>query len=248
MSAFAAEAPRVLHISLQTVGVKPVARVKRINHAQILPCMRNVIPARIAHFILLAVLLYSLNFICKAGLHVMFPRLMRHRQLHALYRSLKIIARMLHIGAHTKILACLRLGKPVLPLYVILFLLVGMKRRRRKCQPCILAETARNAQRAEIRSEQVFFASVEIHLERLYILHCAETRLTILRIKIIMALGNVAHQLYFPSAVGFIRQVRLIVKKVRTIFSLGLKSAQQYLFVLYLSPLLHENFLVLKPT
>lgn len=57
MSAFAAKPPSVLNISFYAVGVKPVSGIERINHIKVLPGVRNAVTARIAHLVLLAILL-----------------------------------------------------------------------------------------------------------------------------------------------------------------------------------------------
>ena len=227
MPALAGKAPGILQISLHAVGVEPVAGVKRVNHVKVLPGMGYAVAARVAHFVLLAVLLDRLHLVRKSGQYVMFSGLVGKGQLHALYRSLEVIAGVLHVSAHTKVFACLGLRQPILPLYVVFFLLVGMECRCRKRYIGALAELTGYAQRTEIRAEQVFLASVKVNAEQLYVLHRTETRLAVFGEKVVMAFRHISHQLYFPPAVGLVRQVSLVVKEVGTVFSLGLKRAEQ---------------------
>ena len=51
------------------------------------------------------------------------------QQFHISHVSLEIVACMLEVRAHSEVLTRLRLREPVLPLYVISLLLLGVKGR-----------------------------------------------------------------------------------------------------------------------
>ena len=132
---------------------------------------------------------------------------------------------MLHIGSHAQILTRLRLREPILTLDIVAFLLIGIERGVDQRQMRVVGEMACDVQRTEICAEQVLLPSVEIHAERLHILHRTELRLTVLRIKLIMIIGNITNQLDTPSLVGLIGEVGLVIEEVRLILTLRLHGS-----------------------
>lgn len=89
--------------------------------------------------------------------------------------------------------------------------------------------------------------SVEINLERLYILHRTEFRLTVFRREVVVVVRNVSEQLYLPTLIGCVCKVGLIVDERRAVFSFVSIEPKRCFVVLYLKPLLHETFLFETP-
>ena len=106
----------------------------------------------------------------------MFARLVVGNHFHACHLGCEIVACMLHIGTHSQVLAGVGVVEPVLSLYVIGLLLLAVERRckQRHFGLTLCAEHAADGQVAEEGSEYVLLLTVEIYLERLHVLHCAE--------------------------------------------------------------------------
>ena len=89
--------------------------------------MRNAVLARVAHLVLHRVLVDMLPFVCESRLNVVLLLLCLEQQLGTFYVRLKIVARMLEVGAYAQVLARLGLCEPVLTLYVVLLLLARVE-------------------------------------------------------------------------------------------------------------------------
>ena len=78
---------------------------------------------------------------------------------------------------------------------------------------------ASDSQRAEKGTKEVFFLSVEIYLECLYVFHCSERGLAVFGLEIVVVLGDVSNKVNLPSFVGLIVEIRLVIEEVRFVFS-----------------------------
>ena len=113
------KAPGILDIHLKTVTVQRIVRPETINHIKVLTGVGYDVACRVSHLILARLLLHMLHLIGQGSLNVMLLCRMARHQLDALNISLEIIACMLEIGSHAKVLRRLRLIEPILSLYVV---------------------------------------------------------------------------------------------------------------------------------
>ena len=83
--------------------------------------------------------------------------------------------------------------EPILPLDVVGFLFPVVESRCSKCQRTGIAKVACSTNSAEERLELVFLLAVEVHLETLYILQCAELRLAVCRLKVVVVAVDIGN-------------------------------------------------------
>ena len=89
--------------------------------------MGDVVAAGVAHFVLAAVLGDFLPFHGDSSLNVVALHLVVEQKFETLHVGSQIVAGMLHIAAHAKVLLCLCIVEPVLALNVVGFLLLGVE-------------------------------------------------------------------------------------------------------------------------
>ena len=177
----------------------------------------------------------------------MLLRLVLEEQFCACHIGLQIVACMLEIGAHPQVLACLRLCEPVLSLNVVGLLLFCVEGRCYERQRGLVGEMARYVERAEECAEDVFLLTVEIDAERLHALHRSKLCLAVRWLKVVMVVGDVAHQAYCPSLVGRVDEVRLIVEVAGLVFALRLQRTEHILVCLVAQTVAPRQLLVAEP-
>ena len=69
--------------------------------------------------------------------------------------------------------------------------------------------------------------SVKIHLETLHILHRSKGGLSVFGLKVVMVVGYVAYEVEFPSLVGSITQIGLVVEVFGLVLTLGFHRSEQ---------------------
>ncbi len=128
---------------------------------------------------------------------------------------------MFHISTHTQLFLTGGLVEPILALNVVSFLLSCGKGGELKCEIGLRIEVAGERGGTEERAELVLLLSVEIDFEGLGIVHRAEFRFSVFRLKVVVIVGVVAQYVEAPSPVGPPGEVGLIVKEVGAVFSVG---------------------------
>ena len=216
-----------MQIGLESVGVELVLSFERVDHQEVFARMRNAITRRISHLVFNAVFLNLFHFEGQSAFYLMVLGLVFQHQFEALNICLQIVAGVLEIGSYGQILASLGLRQPVLPLNVELFLLARVISRSQKADVGVSVKVMRQVERAEIGAEQVFFFTIEIHFECLYVLQGSERGLAVVRLEIVVVVRDVADEVDGPTFVGRETQIGLIVKEIRIVFAFLLKRTEQ---------------------
>ena len=165
-------------------------------------------------------------------------------QLHAAHRGGEVVAGIFHVCSHAEVALRLRLRQPVLALYVVRLLLLGVEGGADERQREAVIEYPLQRHRAEERAEEVALLTVKIHLEGFQVLLCAECRLPVLGVEVILRLRYVADEVQLPPLVGPPRQVCLPVNEARVILARGVKGLQQCLRLLVSHAVGPREFLV----
>ena len=227
MSSLAGKAVGVLQICLYAVGVEGVAGFERVDHHQVCSCMWHAVAGAVAHFVFHRVLRYVFFLIGEGCFHLVVLRLVSEHQLGTQYTGCQIVACMLKVGANTQILTRLGLVEPVLALNVVFLLFLGIEGTSYQRQVGLRTEVARDAKSSEVGDEAVFLVSVKIHLETLHILHRSKGGLSVFGLKVVMVVGYVAYEVEFPSLVGSITQIGLVVEVFGLVLTLGFHRSEQ---------------------
>ena len=121
------------------------------------------------------------------------------------------------------------LVEPVLSLYVVGFLLAVVEGRCGKADGTRLPQSAGCPNGAEERLELVFFLSVEIDLEALDVLQCAELRLAVGRLEVVVVAVDIDDGVECPVLRGCPAQVSLVVEEVGLVLTLRLQASEHVL-------------------
>ena len=207
----------VLQIGFGAIGTQLVLCLQRINHVEVLPCVRNAIARRVAHLILHAALLHIFVLQRDGTFHVVAARLVLHHELHALHRRIQVVARMFEERAHAQALSAVGLRQPVLALNVEPFLLTRGVGRCEQRQMGVRGEVARDGEVAKIGAEEVFLPTVEVHHERHHVLLCTVVGGAVMGCEVIVVVGDVSDEVDGPALVGLVAQVGLVVEERRVV-------------------------------
>ena len=191
--------------------------------------MGHAVAAGVSHLVFARLLLNLLELECNSRLNVMLLCLVVEHEFHASHGCVKIVSGMFHVGSHAEVLAGLRLCEPVLSLNVVGLLFASLECRAYERELRFLSEVASDAQRAEECAEEVFLFAVEIHLERLDILHRSEVCLSVFWLEVVVVVRDVPDEVDGPSLIWLVTQICLVVYECRVVFSLCLERAEQIL-------------------
>ena len=109
---------------------------------------------------------------------------------------------MFHISSNAQLFLCGRFVKPVFALYVVSLLFLRGERRCLQGQKSLWIEMSCECGCSEECFEVVFFLSVKVDLERFGVIEGAKFRFTVLRLEVVMIVGDIAHHVKAPSLVG----------------------------------------------
>ena len=220
------EAPGVLQEAFYAVGLERVLGCQTVDELQVVGSVGYAVAAGISHLILAALFLNVLVAIGECSQHVVLALLVGKAELHVGHGGLEVVAGMFHVCAHSEVLARFGLGEPVLSLYVVAFLLLGREGRGYERERGALGKLPGERERTEECAEHVFFVTVEVHLERLHVLHRAEIGLAVVWREVVVVLRDVAYEVYLPALAGRNAQVGLIVEEIGLVFALGFERAE----------------------
>lgn len=139
----------------------------------------------------------------------------------------EIVACMFEIGSNTQILRGFCLVEPVLSLNIVFLLFFAIEGTSQDRKTGLVGDVAGDAECTEVGEETVFFLSVEIDSETLYVLLGSECCLSVVGNKVVMVVGDISDEIYLPSLVGTIAQVCLVVEEIRLVFGLCIGGSQQ---------------------
>ena len=157
----------------------------------------------------------------------MFLHLVLEHQFGTHHASRKIVSGMFEIGTYTQVFWGFGLIEPILTLNVIFLLFLGVESAAQKRETCVGGKLAGNAECTEVGEEAVFFLTVKIYSEALYVFHCSELRFSVFRFEVVVIIRDVAYEVKLPAFVGLVTQICLIVQIVWLVFAFGFHRTEQ---------------------
>ncbi len=123
----AGEMVSVLNVCLDSVGAQLVVGFQRINHIEVFPVVWNAVTCGISHLIFCGVFLYVFSFKGYGCFHIVFLDLVLQHQLGTHHFGCEIVSGMLEVGPYAEVFGSLGLVEPILSLYVIFLLFLGVE-------------------------------------------------------------------------------------------------------------------------
>ena len=213
-------APGVLDEHLHVVAGDVVHALQVVDEHKVATGVWDTVSAGVTTFPFARVLLDALVLPGNAGKQGVVSATQVVGEFQALRAAGEQVAGVFHIGSHSQLVVAVGLVEPVLTLDVVGLAFLGRECRESQREVRPIVEASREFRRTEYRAEEVLLLTVEVHAERLYVLHRSEARLAVLRHKVVVVLGDVSNHVECPVAGRRPREIGLIVEEAGTIFTL----------------------------